>query len=60
MSHTLERITGIDDISIAVQEHPQIGTFFLAYVVNQFTEPFRVAAMVYLLPRIASYMGKTV
>ena len=60
MSHTLEHITGIDDISLTIEEHPELGTLLLAYVVNQFTEPFRVAALYYLLPRIATYLGKPI
>lgn len=60
MSHTLEALTGIDDISTTVQQHPQIGTLLLSYVVNQFTEPIRVAALVYILPRLANYFHKAI
>lgn len=52
MSALLERLTGIDDIAATIREHPRIGTMLIAYTVNQFAEPIRIAGLMYILPRI--------
>lgn len=58
MTDLLEHLTGVDDISLTVAEHPQFGSLLLAYVINQFTEPLRVAVLLYMLPRVAHYFEK--
>ena len=32
------------------------GTIFLSYVINQLTEPVRLAALVYIVPRASAYL----
>jgi hypothetical protein len=58
MTDLLENLTGFDSISDTVQAHPEFGNLLLTYVINQFTEPFRVAVLIYILPRVAHYFGK--
>lgn len=54
----VEYVSGNDSLPNYIRENPRVGTFAIAWVITKFTEPARLVLTLYIVPKIARYLGR--
>ena len=52
----VEYVTGSVSLPAYIRENPRVGTFAIAWVMTKFTEPFRLAFTIAVMPTVAKFV----